>query len=168
MDSLPVICCAKMGNHNCDFAKKTAKRKYSTKETMSKIDHLGIAVNSIAEARGFYEALGLEIVHEETVESEGVRTAMLPVGESRIELLEPTAPDTPVGRFLAKRGPGLHHVAVHVNDISATFEEMKARGLKLLADDIQIGTGGHLYFFIHPSSAGGVLMEIVQDAISNV
>ena len=135
---------------------------------MSKIDHLGIAVTSIAEARAFYESLGLEIVQEETVESEGVKTAMLPVGESRIELLEATGPDTPVGRFLAKRGPGLHHVALHVNDISATFEEMKSRGLKLLADDIQIGAGGHLYFFVHPSSAGGVLTEICQDPISNV
>ena len=135
---------------------------------MSKIDHLGIAVTSIAEARAFYESIGLEIVHEETIESEGVKTAMLPIGESRIELLEASGPDTPVGRFLAKRGPGLHHVAIHVNDISATFEEMKSRGLKLLADDIQIGAGGHLYFFIHPSSAGGVLTEICQDPIGNV
>ncbi len=135
---------------------------------MSKIDHLGIAVTSIAEARGFYESLGLEIVHEETVEQEGVKTAMMPVGESRIELLEATGPDTVIGRFVAKYGPGLHHVALHVNDISATFEELKQRGLKILSDDIQIGTGGHLYFFIHPSSAGGVLTEICQDAISNV
>ena len=135
---------------------------------MSKIDHLGIAVTSIAEARGFYESLGLEVVQEETVEQEGVKTAMLPVGESRIELLEATSPDTVIGRFVAKHGPGLHHVALHVNDISATFEESKKRGLKLLSDDIQIGAGGHLYFFIHPSSAGGVLTEICQDAISNV
>ena len=135
---------------------------------MSKIDHLGIAVTSIADARGFYESLGLEIVQQETIEQEGVKTAMLPVGESRIELLEPTGPDTPIGRFLAKRGPGLHHIALHVNDISATFEELKSRGLKLLSDDIQIGAGGHLYFFIHPSSAGGVLTEIVQDSITNV
>jgi methylmalonyl-CoA epimerase len=135
---------------------------------MSKIDHLGIAVSSIGEARKFYESLGLEVVQEEMVEQEGVRTAMLPVGESRIELLEATSPDTPIGRFLAKRGPGLHHVALHVNDISATFEELKARGLTLLSDDIQIGAGGHLYFFIHPKSAGGVLTEIVQDSISNV
>lgn len=133
-----------------------------------KIDHLGIAVTSIAESRAFYEALGLTIVQEETIEEEGVKTAMIPVGESRIELLEPTSADTPVGRFLNKRGPGLHHVALHVNDISATFEEMKSRGLKLLSDDLQIGAGGHVYFFIHPSSAGGVLTEICQDSISNV
>ena len=93
---------------------------------------------------------------------------MIPVGESRIELLEALGPDTPVGKFLAKRGPGLHHVALHVNDISTAFDEMKARGLKVLSDDIQIGAGGHLYFFIHPSSAGGVLTEICQDSISDV
>lgn len=134
----------------------------------TKIDHLGIAVTSIAEARAFYESLGLTIVREETIEAEGVKTAMIPMGESRIELLEATGPDTPVGRFLTKRGPGLHHVALHVNDISSAFEEMKTRGVKLLSDDIQIGAGGHLYFFIHPSSAGGVLTEICQDSISDV
>ena len=142
----------------------------STSNSISslKIDHLGIAVTSIQEARGFYEALGLTVMHDETIEEEGVKTAMIPVGESRIELLEPTSPDTTVGRFIGKRGPGLHHVALHVNDISSAFEEMKARGLKLLSDDIQIGAGGHLYFFIHPSSAGGVLTEICQDSISDV
>jgi methylmalonyl-CoA epimerase len=134
----------------------------------SKIDHLGIAVTSIADARAFYESLGLTIADEETVEAEGVKTAMLPVGESRIELLEALSPDTPVGRFLAKRGPGLHHIALHVNDISATFESLKAGGARLLSDDIQIGVGGHFYFFIHPASAGGVLTEICQDSISDV
>ena len=84
-----------------------------------RIDHLGIAVESIAEARGFYEALGLNVMHEETVEHEGVRVAMLPLGESRIELLEPLGPETTVGRFLTKRGAGLHHVALHVDDIAA-------------------------------------------------
>jgi methylmalonyl-CoA epimerase len=134
----------------------------------SKIDHLGIAVTSIAEARGFYESIGLTIVEEETIDAEGVKTAMLPVGESRIELLEALSANTPVGRFIAKRGPGLHHIALHVNDISATFESMKAKGLRILSDDIQIGAGGHLYFFIHPASAGGVLTEICQDPIGNV
>jgi len=135
---------------------------------MTKIDHLGIAVKSIAAARGFYEALGLHVVHEETVEHEQVRTAMIPVDESRIELLEPTAEDSPVGKFLTKRGEGLHHVALHVDDISSTLEELKARGARLISDEIQIGAGGHLYFFVHPSSAGGVLLEICQDPISDV
>jgi len=135
---------------------------------LAAIDHLGIAVKSIASARGFYEALGLTVVHEEVVESEGVRTAMIPVGESRIELLEPTSADSPVGRFLAKRGEGLHHVAIHVEDISGTLEALKAKGVRLISEDLEIGAGGHLYFFIHPESAGGVLVEICQDSIADV
>lgn len=128
----------------------------------AKIDHLGVAVKSIAEARGFYEALGLRVTHEETVEQERVKTAMLPVGESRVELLEPTEEDSPVGKFLAKRGEGLHHVALQVEDIEAAMESLKAWGAKLIQDKVQVGAGGHLYFFVHPSSAGGVLVEIVQ------
>jgi methylmalonyl-CoA/ethylmalonyl-CoA epimerase len=135
---------------------------------LATIDHLGIAVKSIAAARGFYEALGLHVVHEETVEQEQVRTAMIPVGESRIELLEPTVEDSPVGRFLAKRGEGLHHIALHVDDISGTLEAMKAKGVRLVSEDLQVGAGGHLYFFIHPESAGGVLVEICQDEVAGV
>jgi methylmalonyl-CoA epimerase len=135
---------------------------------LATIDHLGIAVKSIAAARGFYEALGLSVVHEEEVPEEQVRTAMIPVGESRIELLEATSEDSPVGRFLAKRGEGLHHVALHVDDISGTLESLKAKGVRLISDDLQIGAGGHLYFFIHPESAGGVLVEICQDSIADV
>jgi len=130
---------------------------------MTKIDHLGIAVKSIASARGFYEALGLHVTEEEIVEHERVRVAMIPLDDSRIELLEPTMDDSPVGKFLAKRGEGLHHVALHVDDISATLQELKARGTRLISDTVQVGAGGHLYFFVHPSSAGGVLLEICQD-----
>ena len=89
---------------------------------------------------------------------------MIPAGDTRIELLEPTAPDSPIGRFLAKRGEGLHHIALHVEDISGALESLKAQGARLISEDIQIGAGGHLYFFVHPSSAGGVLLEICQDA----
>ena len=128
-----------------------------------RIDHLGIAVQSIAQARGFYEALGLHVTHEETVEHEGVRTAMIPVGESRVELLEPLSEETTVGRFLNKRGEGLHHVALHVDDIEATWAELQGRGIVVASPSIQIGAGGHLYFFVHPKSAGGVLLEICQD-----
>jgi methylmalonyl-CoA epimerase len=135
---------------------------------LATIDHLGIAVKSIAAARGFYEALGLEVVHEEEVEQELVLTAMIPVGESRIELLEPTSPDSTVARFLEKHGEGLHHVALHVEDISGTLESLKAKGVRLVSEEIQIGAGGHLYFFVHPSSAGGVLVEICQDPIQGV
>lgn len=130
---------------------------------MTRIDHLGIAVESIASARSFYEALGLRVTHEETVAHEQVRTAMLPIGDSRIELLEPLQEDSAIGRFLKKRGPGLHHVALHVEDIAATLAELKSHGARLVSEQIQVGAGGHLYFFVHPSSAGGVLLEICQD-----
>ncbi len=136
-------------------------------ERGTRIDHLGIAVKSIAAARTFYEAVGLAITHEEEVAHEGVRTAMVPVGESRIELLQPLADDTPVGKFLMKRGEGLHHVALHVEDISATLEQMQGRGVEIASPRIQVGAGGHLYFFVHPRSAGGVLVEICQDPIAD-
>jgi methylmalonyl-CoA epimerase len=135
---------------------------------LATIDHLGIAVRSIAQARSFYEALGLEVVHEETVEQEQVRTAMIPAGEARIELLEPTSEDSPVGRFVAKRGEGLHHIALRVEDISGTLEALKAKGVRLIAEELQTGADGHLYFFIHPQSAGGVLVEICQDEVTGV
>ncbi len=125
-------------------------------------------MKSIAEARRFYESLGLSVLHEEDVQQEGVRTAMIPIGESRIELLEPLSGDTTVGKFLARHGEGLHHLAIHVDDISRVFEDMKARGVKLACDDIQIGAGGHFYFFVHPSNASGVLVEICQDSIADV
>lgn len=131
---------------------------------MTKIDHLGIAVESIAAVRGFYEALGLRVEQEEVVEHEQVRTAMIPVGESRIELLEPLREDSAVGRFLKKRGPGLHHVALHVPDIAATLAELKARGARLISEEVQVGAGGHLYFFVHPAGTGGVLLEVCQDS----
>ena len=95
---------------------------------MSEIDHLGIAVKSLAEARKFYELLGLKPMPEETVEAEQVKLSMVPVGESRIELLEPTSADSPIGKFLAKRGEGLHHVAVHVDDLSGTVERLRQVG----------------------------------------
>ena len=127
------------------------------------IDHLGIAVKSLAQARKFYEGLGLEVHGEESVESEKVRVAMLPVGDSRLELLEPTADDSPIAKFLAKRGEGLHHVALHVDDLSAAVEQLKKQGARLISDEIKIGAGGHLYVFVHPASTGGVLLELVQE-----
>lgn len=130
---------------------------------MPSIDHLGIAVRSIAEARKLYESLGLRVVHEETVDYEHVRIAMIPAGDARIELLEPTEADSPVARFLAKRGEGLHHVALQVENISLALETLKAQGVRLIADEIRVGAGGHLYFFVHPASAGGVLLEICED-----
>jgi LAO/AO transport system kinase len=130
-----------------------------------RLDHLGVAVKSIAGARGFYEALGLVVSHEETVEHEQVKTAMLPLGESRIELLEATKEDSTIGRFLAKRGEGLHHIAVHVDGIDAMFARLTRQGVKLASDAVRVGAGGHRYFFVHPASTGGVLLEIVGDAV---
>jgi LAO/AO transport system kinase len=131
------------------------------------LDHLGVAVKSIAAARGFYEALGLVVSHEETVEHEKVKTAMLPLGESRIELLEATEEDSTIGRFLAKRGEGLHHVAVHVDGIDEMFARLRAQGVRLASDAVRVGAGGHLYFFVHPASTGGVLLEIVSPQRAN-
>jgi methylmalonyl-CoA epimerase len=107
-------------------------------------------------------------MEDETVEAEKVRLSMVPVGESRIELLEPLSDDSPIAKFLAKRGEGLHHVALHVDDLSATVERLKASGTRLISDDIKVGAGGHLYVFVHPSSAGGVLLELVEDAPTGV
>jgi len=130
---------------------------------MPSIDHLGIAVKSLAEARKFYESLGMTVLHEEVVEHEKVRVAMVPVGESRIELLEATSEDSVVARFIEKRGEGLHHVALSVPDLSATVEQLKQSGTRLISDEIKVGAGGHLYVFVHPSSAGGVLVELCED-----
>ena len=135
---------------------------------MFTIDHLGIAVKSLAQARKFYEKLGLTVVSEEVVEHEKVKVAMIPVGESRIELLEATAADSVVARFLEKRGEGLHHVAIHVPDLAHAVETLKAAGTRFISDEIKIGAGGHLYVFVHPSSAGGVLLELVQDVPQGV
>lgn len=130
---------------------------------MYDIDHLGVAVKSLAAARAFYENLGLTVVGEETVESEQVRLAMVPVGETRIELLEATSPESAIARFIAKRGEGLHHVALRVNDLAAVVERLRKKGTRLISDDIKVGAGGHLYVFVHPSSTGGVLLELCED-----
>lgn len=125
------------------------------------LDHLGVAVKSIDAARGFYEGLGLRVAHQEIVEHERVKAAMLPVGDSRIELLEATEEDSVIGRFVAKRGEGLHHIALAVDGVDAMFERLKEQGMKLASDAVRVGAGGHRYFFVHPSSTGGVLVEIV-------
>src|SRR5881227_2324913 len=120
------------------------------------VDHIGIAVKSLHSARAIYELIGLSVTDEEEVPAEQVRLVMVPVGESRFELLEPTSDDSVIAKFISKRGEGLHHVAVHVNDISDTFEELKRNGVRLISDEIKVGAGGHLYIFVHPSATGGV------------
>ena len=128
-----------------------------------KIDHIGIATRGIEESLGFWrDALGLEVAHTETVEEQGVRVAMLPAGEPRVELLEPTGPDSPVARFLEKRGPGIHHVAVRVADIRAALARLKAEGARLIDEEPRVGAGGCLVAFVHPAASGGVLLELVQ------
>ncbi len=132
----------------------------------ARLDHIGVAVKSIAAARGFYEALGLRVSAEETVEHEQVRTAMLPLGETRLELLEATAEDSVIARFVAKRGEGLHHIAIRVSDVDATFAKLQETGVRLASECVLAGAGGHRYFFVHPASAGGVLVEIVGGALN--
>ena len=126
------------------------------------IDHLGIAVKSLASARAIYEKLGLSVSPEETVEHEKVRLVMVPVGDSRFELLEPTSDDSTIAKFIAKRGEGLHHVCMKVPDLRAAVERLKQDGVRLVSEEIKTGAGGHQYVFVHPSSAGGVLLELVQ------
>ena len=126
-----------------------------------KIDHLGIAVPSLDGALAAYRALGFELADTHEVPTEKVRAAFLPVGESRLELLEPTDPDSVIGRFLQKRA-GLHHVCVLVEDIDAALAELKAKGVALLDQSPRPGAGGCRVAFIHPRAAGGVLLELKQ------
>ena len=128
------------------------------------VDHIGIAVQSLAESLPFYtEQLAMRLLGEETVPQEQVRVAMLDAGQSRIELLEPTGPESAIAKFLAKRGPGLHHVAMRTLDLPAAVERLRAAGARLL-NEPRRGAGGHLYVFVHPGSAGGVLWEIIQES----
>src|SRR6478672_631626 len=128
-----------------------------------KIDHLGIATKGIDDALAFWQdALGLENVHTEIVEEQKVRVAMLPIGETRIELLEPTSDDSPISKFLEKRGGGIHHIAVEVEDIEATLRQLKAKGMRLIDETPRIGAENCLVAFVHPASADGVLLELVQ------
>lgn len=131
-------------------------------ESMFKIDHLGVAVKSLAAAKSIYEKLGLRVSPEEVVETEQVRVVMVPVGESRLELLEPTSESSVIAKFIAKRGEGLHHVSLRVPDLAAVVARLKKDGIRLVTDEIKIGAGGHRYVFVHPSSAGGVLLELVE------
>ena len=128
----------------------------------ARIDHLGIAVKSLAAAKAIYEKLGLSVSPEETVEAEQVRLVMVPVGDSRLELLEPTSDSSTIARFIAKRGEGLHHVSLRVPDLTAAVARLKQEGVRLVSDEIKVGAGGHRYVFVHPSSAAGVLLELVE------
>ena len=129
------------------------------------IDHIGIATRGIDETARFWrEVLNLEITETEEVAEQKVRVAMLPIGESHIELLEATSDDSPISKFLEKRGPGLHHIAVRVDDIRGTLAKIKQYGARLIDEEPRVGARGCLVAFVHPSSTGGVLLELVQQS----
>jgi methylmalonyl-CoA epimerase len=128
-----------------------------------KINHLGIATKSIEEALKFWQdSLGLEHVHTEIVEEQKVRVAMLPIGESRVELLEPTNEDSPISKFLEKRGGGIHHIAIEVENITESLAKLKSNGAKLIDETPRTGAEGCLIAFVHPQSTNGVLLELTQ------
>lgn len=130
---------------------------------MPEIDHLGIAVRSLDQALQFYkDQLGFEVSFRETVATEKVNVAMLPAGGPRIELLEASQPDSVIAKFIDKRGEGLHHVAIKVPDLVAAVDRLKSSGARLM-NEPRPGAGGHLYVFVHPASAGGVLLELIQE-----
>jgi methylmalonyl-CoA/ethylmalonyl-CoA epimerase len=130
---------------------------------LTAVDHVGVAVESIDAALAIYrDALGMPLVHRETVEDQGVDAALLDVGDGHVELLQPLGPDTAVGRFLARRGPGLHHVAYRVESVQDTLQALSAAGVRLIDEHPRTGIRGSLVAFLHPSSTGGVLTEIVQ------
>lgn len=146
-----------------DELARRAPRERGAAAASCAIDHLGIAVRSLEEALPFYTRdLGLPVLSREVVAHEKVSVAMLPAGESRIELLEPTDPSSTIAKFIEKRGPGLHHVALRVPDLLAAVARMEANGARLLGPP-QRGAGGHLYVFVHPASTGGVLWELIQE-----
>jgi methylmalonyl-CoA/ethylmalonyl-CoA epimerase len=128
-----------------------------------KIDHVGIAVRNLESAIKAYEALGLKVASTDTVASEGVKVAFLPVGDTRIELLESITPESAIAKAIEKRGEGVHHIALHVEDIEGSMKAAKERGLQLVNETPRIGAHGRKIAFIHPKSTGGVLLELVQD-----
>src|SRR5438874_12205515 len=126
------------------------------------LDHLGIAVKSLATAKSIYEKIGLVPSREEVVAAEKVKVVMVPVGETRLELLEPTSEDSVIAKFIAKRGEGLHHISIRVPDLNAAVQKLRSAGTRLVSDEIKIGAGGHRYIFLHPSGTSGVLIELVE------
>jgi methylmalonyl-CoA epimerase len=131
----------------------------------ARIDHIGVAVEDLDASLALYkQTYGMELVHRETVTEQGVEAVLLDVGENHVELLAPLGPDTPVGKFLAKKGPGIHHVAYQVTDIEAALAQLKEAGSRLIDETPRTGIRNSRVAFVHPSSSGGVLTEIVQPA----
>jgi len=128
-----------------------------------KIDHIGIATRQLDEGLAVWrDALGLTVDATEEISEQGVRVAMLAIGDTHVELLEALNPDSAVGRFLAKRGPGIHHIAIKVDDINASLADLKNKGARLIDETPRVGAGGCLVAFVHPSTTNGVLLELVQ------
>ena len=131
----------------------------------ARIDHIGVAVEDLDASLELYEqTYGMTLVHRETVTEQGVEAVLLDVGENHVELLAPLGPETPVGKYLAKRGPGIHHVAYQVTDIEAALAQLKGDGARLIDETPRVGIRSSRVAFVHPSSSGGVLTEIVQPA----
>jgi methylmalonyl-CoA/ethylmalonyl-CoA epimerase len=132
---------------------------------LDRIDHIGVATDDLDGALALYQgSLGMPVAHRETVESQGVEAVLLDVGEGHVELLRPLGPETPVGRYLAKQGPGLHHVAYAVTDIDATLGKLKDSGVELIDSEARVGIRDSRVAFLHPRATGGVLTEIVEPA----
>jgi methylmalonyl-CoA epimerase len=131
----------------------------------ARVDHIGVAVTDLDAAIALHaDAYGMALVHREVIDEQGVEAVLLDVGENHVELLAPLTEDSPVGRFLAKRGPGLHHVAYQVTDVASTLADLRARGLQLIDEAPRSGIRGSRVAFLHPAASGGVLTEIVQPA----
>jgi len=132
---------------------------------LKKVDHIGIAVPDIEQALKFWaEGLNIEVTHREEVASQKVKTAFLPVGETNVELLEPTSEESPIAKAIAKRGPGIHHLCFQVDDINAALEHLKEQGVTLINPEPVPGAHGMLVAFVHPKSTGGILIELSQKA----
>jgi methylmalonyl-CoA/ethylmalonyl-CoA epimerase len=131
----------------------------------ARIDHVGVAVEDLDASIALYEkTYNMKLVHREVVEEQGVEAVLLDVGENHVELLAPLGPDTPVGKFLAKKGPGIHHVAYQVDDIDSALSSLRESGLRLIDETPRIGIRGSRVAFLHPAASGGVLTEIVEPA----
>ncbi|MCW3007711.1 MAG: mce [Solirubrobacterales bacterium] len=129
----------------------------------ARIDHIGVAVEDLDAAIALYEqTYAMELVHRETVQAQGVEAVLLDIGENHVELLAPLSPETPVGKFLAKRGPGIHHVAYQTDDIELTLRQLRSTGTRLIDEQPRVGIRDSRVAFLHPSASGGVLTEIVQ------
>ena len=160
---MPRLLCLTGWRTKLQRAKETLILRLRRSFRLLKVDHIGIAANSIEDGLAVWrDVLGLKVDSTEEITDQGVKVCMLAVGDTHVELLEPLSPDTAVGKFLAKRGPGMHHIAIEVADIHASLAELKTKGARLIDETPRVGAGGCLVALVHPSSTNGVLLELVQ------